>query len=499
MVNSSITFFAQIINIVLKFILQTIFVKTLGTTYLGINGLFSNVLTILSFAELGIGTAITFSLYRPLANDDQETLNIIMAFFKKAYRIIALVVAVIGLLLLPLLPFMVKGHVDNLYYIYLLFLSNSVISYFFSYKRSLLLADQNAYINIINQLEFVVLQVVLQVVVLLTLKDFMLYLCIQIVCTILSNVSISKKVDSLYPFLNEDSVSPLPTRLRDEIKSNTIGMMGSRIGGIAITGTDNLIISAFIGVHWVGLYSNYFLITNSITAVLTQAVSSVSSSIGNLANSSSKEKTSDVFEKHLFINFFLTYFSTVFLIGLLNPFISIWLGSNLMLSNSVVMLIVVNFMVNQFRQTSLTFISGLGLFAKVGIKSILEAVINLVITVVLVREFHMGLSGVFIGTLVSNLLINVWYEPWIVMKYGIPSMNKFMVVYKYILYNVVTIITMIIVQYMSISFFEGGILSFVKIGLFIFIIASTIFVIVFGNSKEFKYSYWLIKTRVLKR
>ncbi|MCP8850485.1 transporter [Latilactobacillus curvatus] len=420
--NSIVSSSVQVLNIVLKFIVQTVFIHQLGAEYLGINGLFVNILSILSFAELGIGTAITFSLYKPLAVHDENGIAAVMNFFKKAYNLIGLFVAVLGIIIIPLLPYLIKNtaiSMSNIQIIYLLYLTNSVVSYFFTYKRSLLIADQKGYISVFNQLIFSVIQIVFQVIALIYLRSYLTYLLIQILCTILSNVFISFKVNKTYSYLAKYKNTKITKNEAAVIKKNTIGMMGSKVGGIVVSSTDNLIISGFVGVFWVGLYSNYFLIVNSVGLVLTQLVTSISSSIGNLiVLEKDDKKKEDIYFQHNYINLILILFSASLLMTLLNPFIKVWIGDKYLLSTFTVVTIVVNFIVTQIRQTAITFITSFGLFSKIGVKSIFEALFNLIFSLTYVLIFKLGVSGVLLGTISSNILINVWYEPYIVYKFG---------------------------------------------------------------------------------
>ncbi|KGB13968.1 transporter [Latilactobacillus sakei subsp. sakei] len=420
--NSMVSSVVQVLNILLKFVVQTVFIHQLGAEYLGINGLFVNILSILSFAELGIGTAITFSLYRPLAVNDRLGISAVMNFFKKAYNFIGLFVAILGIAIIPLLPYLVKNTQIsdmNIRIIYLLYLTNSVVSYFFTYKRSLLIADQKGYVSVFNQLIFSVLQIIFQVAALITIKSYLIYLLIQIICTILSNIFISNKVNKTYGYLKEHKDAHITKDEAQTIKKNTIGMMGSKVGGIVVNSTDNLIISGFLGVFWVGLYSNYFLIVNSVGLVLTQLVTSISSSIGNLiVLEKDNDKKEDIYFQHNYINIILILFSSSLLLTLLNPFIKIWIGDKYLLSTITVIAIVINYIFAQVRQTAITFITSFGLFSKIGIKSVFEAVFNLLFSLFYVLGLKLGVTGVLLGTISSNILINIWYEPYIVYRFG---------------------------------------------------------------------------------
>lgn len=487
--NSIAASSVQIFNILLKFIVQTVFIHQLGAVYLGINGLFVNILSILSFAELGIGTAITYSLYKPLAENDQKAITGIMNYFKKAYNYIGFFVAILGMALLPFLPYLIgktQIPLKSIYIIYILYLLNSVVSYFFTYKRTLLIADQKGYISVINQLLFSIIQIVIQIIILFLFKSYLGYLVTQILCTIFSNIVISNKVNKVYGFLGEYKDEKITSIERKTIKKNTIGMMGSKVGGIVVNGTDNLVISSFVGVVWVGLYSNYFLIVNSVSLVLTQLVTSISASIGNLVvleKNTTKQK--DIYSQHNYINLILILFSSSMLINLLNPFINIWIGREYLLSNFTVIIIVLNFIVTQSRQTAITFITSFGLFSRIGIKSILEAFSNLILSLIFVAYFKLGVAGVLLGTMISNVLINMWYEPYIVYKYGFKTPLTVAYFFRLIGYILLILVNVFTSFFITTNLPQTIMYLFIRICIS-FLFSMIIFVIFFMRFKPYK-------------
>ncbi|MCZ2492142.1 lipopolysaccharide biosynthesis protein [Dellaglioa carnosa] len=496
-INSVVAGSGQILNILLKFVVQTVFIRQLGAEYLGINGLFVNILSILSFAELGIGTAITFSLYKPLAEGDEKAISAVMNFFKKAYNYIGFFVAFFGLMIIPFLPIFLKNTQIpelSINIIYIMYLANSVASYFFTYKRSLLIADQKGYISVLNQLVFSVFQIVIQIIILFIYKSYIGYLLVQIICTVVSNIFISFKVNKTYKFLSKYKNIKINNQEKNIIKKNTIGMMGSKIGGIVVNGTDNLIISGLVGVIWVGLYSNYFLIVNSVGLVLTQLVTSISASIGNLVvlekSSIKKEK---IYNQHNYVNFILILFSSSLLMTLLNPFIKVWIGEKYLLSTFTVITVVLNYVVAQSRQTSITFITSFGLFSKIGIKSIFEAAFNLIFSLGYVLYLNMGISGVLLGTMTSNILINVWFEPYVVYKYGLKMKLKINYFLKYFGFIFIVILNSGISYYLTKSLAQS--ITYLFVRAIISIVVSSIIFILFFTKNE---SYKLIKVRVMK-
>lgn len=497
-INSSVTLIIQVLTLLLKFLVQTIFIRTLGIDYLGINGLFTNILSLLSFAELGVGNAIVFSLYKPLAENNRDKISALMSVFRKSYNAIGFTIGILGIILLPFLHLFIKGNpVPNIKLLFVLFLLNSVFSYFFAYKRSLLIADQRGYVSSINQFIFSSIQYVVQIIVLMVLKQYALFLIIQIICTVASNFFIVRKVNSDYPFLNKKRNKKIEKKDKSILIKNIIGMIGSKIGGIAVYSTDNLIISAFLGIKWVGIYSNYSLIISSITNILNQVTNSITSSVGNLTTFENHKKEEDVFYKHFFINFFLAFFCANMLVNVLNPFILVWIGNKYLLSKLTVILIVLNFFIDQLRQTPLTFISSFGLFWQTKWKSILEALLNLVLSLFFLMVLHLGIDGIMLGTLSSNVLINLWWEPYLVYKYGLhrSQLVYYVKYFKYVLFTFgvvfITSNTLFFVPY-------TGIWHLVLIVMYIAFVSLFTFFFCFYRTNEFKYFLEIFSTLINK-
>lgn len=448
--NSSILTLVQIFTVLVKFITQTIFIKYLGKEFLGLNGLFTNVLSVLSFAELGVGSAIVFSLYGPLAKNDEASVSALMNLFKKAYDAIGIIIAVAGMVMIPILPVLIKDYssLNSVTYYFVLYLTNSVVSYFFTYKRSLLIADQKEYISALNQLKYTAVQVVLQVTVLFLFHSYAYYLWVAIICTVLSNFTMSRKVDRLYPYLNKNKNLKVNRNEIHHLRNNIAGMVGSKIGSIVVRSTDNLLLSAFMGITVVGIYSNYLLIVTSISNILSKLTSSVTASVGNLIVENNQKKAFQVYSAHFMINFFIVSISAGCLYVSLNPFIKFWAGESYALSLPVVVIVVLNYFFDQLRQSSITFISAYGLFVPNGKKSVIEAILNFVLSLSLLLVFHLGIRGVLLGTILTNLFLNSWWEPLLLFRLGFGFKKKYLrfYVFNYVLNSVFVILVVFVIS-----------------------------------------------------
>ena len=282
--NSIISIIMYIVTILIGLISQKIFINILGNEYLGINSLFANIISMLSIAELGFGAAIIYNLYRPIAEDNREEIKSLIKFYKISYRIIALIVAFIGISIIPFISNIVGkiNITDSIYLIYILFLTDTVVSYLLTYKRSILYADQKTYIINIVHIVYLVLMNLFQIIVLYTTKNFILYLLIKIIFRILENIIITLIANKKYSYLREKDIKDISEKTRKNIITKVKGLLFHKIGGFVVLGTDNIIISKFLGVVTVGLYSNYYMIISAVNNLFTQVFNSITATVGNL-------------------------------------------------------------------------------------------------------------------------------------------------------------------------------------------------------------------------
>jgi len=419
--NSGFSALAQVVSIILNFVGRTFFIKLLNIEYLGVNGLFSNIITMLSLAELGVGTAIVYMMYEPIAKGNIRKVAAYNQLFRKIYNIIGIFILVAGLCVTPFLNDVIKDAPDikeNLYAIYILFLLNSSVSYFFTYKRSLLIAHQKEYLNSKNVIYFAIIKDIVLIIVLLLTRSFYLYLVSQIVITFLSNYTISRVADKTFPEIVKIKDEKITKGEKKTIAKNTAGMVCHKIGSVIVSGTDNILISSFVGIAAVGIYSNYKLIQKVSSQVISQAVNSVTASVGNLVASADNDRVYEVFKKLYFVNFTLSYFVAVLFFALIDSFITIWIGDEFILGYWSMLIISVNLFFNQIRVPSQVIINSYGVFWEVKWKSIVEAIINLSASLFFAFVLKMELTGILLGTIVSNLATNLWWEPYAAYRFG---------------------------------------------------------------------------------
>ena len=410
---------SNIINVLLQFIYRTVFIFFLSKEYLGIEGLFTNIIQVLSLTEMGIGTVISYRLYSPIKMKDTRAIAALMNFYKKVYRSIAIIVGIIGTVLIPFLPYLIKDTSEvpsdiNITFVYVLFLIQSISSYFFAYRQTLLAADQkydklSKYLLVSN-----VIKVCAQIIILAISHDYVSSLIVSIIINVISNVIIGIAVKRQYEevFLYKDTISK---EEKNTIIADTKSMMCHKVGGVILGSTDNLILSAFVGIGQLGIYSNYSLITGSVQKMMGQILGNFTSSIGNAHVSSDSEQKYDMYYKLLFLNLWIASVVTGCLFIVIKPFIIWWQGADMVFDIATTVVICICFHYNIARIINMTYINGCGLFNKDVIRPIIQSAINLVVSIVLVKLI--GIPGVFIGTIISNVCTVFVREPFLLYKY----------------------------------------------------------------------------------
>lgn len=481
---------ANFITLFLNFISRTVFIYTLGDTYLGISGLFGNVLGILSFAELGIGTAMNFALYKPVAEKDKQEIKSYMRFYKNAYRAIAAVVAIVGLIICPFLKYIVNDNGvlqgNEIYIYYLIYLFNTVTSYFVSYKFSLVNAEQKNYIfTAINSVTNI-FTITFQVIVLLIYKNFLIYLLTACVITALQKIVVNIYLNKLYPYLNQGPTDKLSRNELIKIKDNVKALIIHKIGEISVYQTDNIIISAFAGIKTVGLVSNYSLIITSVSGFVNIIFNSATSSFGNLMVGTDKEHQYELFRCYKFLGFWVYGFCSIALFNLMSPFISLWIGQHRTIDNLTIILLCADFYLVGHRTIFNNVKVAGGVFQQDKFVAFIQAVVNLIVSIIMIKLI--GLPGVYIGTVCQGLISTV-IKPIIVYKdlFDVSSALYFKQGLEYLCMTVFGGILCKIIG--SIFFSSNTLFSFIGQMCVVTILTNLLFFIVYKNTREFHYLY----------
>ncbi|GAB6168208.1 oligosaccharide flippase family protein [Clostridium carnis] len=481
----------QVITVFLGFISRKIFIDNMGLELLGINGLLTNILSMLSLVELGIGSAIYFSLYKPLAKKDNNQVHAIMHLYSKLYKYIGVVVAILGLIMLPFLRYFVNTDISQEYvkFIFLIFLTDSVISYFLAYRRNILSADQKNYV--INELSaiFSVSISLIQIIVIITTKNYIAYLLIKVILIFIQNVIIYFVTNNRYPYLKNKEVEPLDKLTKEEIIKNAKALFFVNISIYCVFGTDNILLSAFAGVATVGIYSNYVLVINTINNLIGQVFNGIKASFGNFLVEEDIEKAHFLFNVLYFINFWVSTFCAISLAVLLNPFVELWLGKEMLFPIIAVFIIVFNFHSRSMTNAIELVRNSAGLYSPYPFFKYWELVeggVNLLASIILAGTLKMGMLGVFLGTSISTF-VTVFVLPWNVYKYVFKISSK--TYYKKYIKYVSFALVMLVITYFLANFFviENKIIGFILKCFICVCIPNILILISFKNTKEFKY------------
>ena len=488
--NIAFGYVGQIATALMSFILRTVFIMHLNEDLLGINSTYGNILSLLNMAELGIGTALNFSLYGPVARGEKEKIKSYMQLYRKAYFIIACVVAAVGLLLTPFLQYFKLRSPENttvreLTIYYLIFLFNTVSSYFVAYKYSLINAEQKNYIqtNIITITKVIV--VFLQIIVVIVTKNFLLYLLTDAVVQLIQKVFVSKFLDKMYPFLKEKNVEKLSKEESDEVWKKTKALVFHKVGDVARLQTDALIISTFVEVAMAGVVDNYNMVISTVSNFVNIIFNSVISSFGNLIATESREKQFSMFKVYRFFASWIYGFSCVGFMVLLTPLIRIWLGDHWILTSAAVYCILIDYYFKGDRIVLSNYKTAAGVFEPDKYLALIQGAVNLVISIVLVQT-PLGITGIYIGTIVSGLIAN-FTKPVIIYRecFDMKAGSYFVDTMKYL---ASLVFVLVVSQLISIKVLENlNILTFILMAIIITVLFNGVYFALYGRSEEFKY------------
>lgn len=488
------------VKIIIQFIFRSFFIRYLSVDLLGVNSAIAGVLNLLSVTELGLSSVITFNLYKPVAEGNQEKINAIIKFYRKFYMVIGGIVLVLGLCLLPFLDVLIKdvSTLDvNVHLVFVLALVSTVASYFCSYRCVLFTAYQDQYkANVINTI-IVSTCSIIQILTIILFKDYYAYLIAQFLSALLGNIAIHAYTKKAYSSVKINSSDSLNAEDKKEIYTNIKGMVYHKISAAVIQGTDSLIISAFIGATLLGKYSNFSLFTTNIVAIFALLSVSLMGAVGNLVAEGNPEKSYKIYNILKLIFFWLAGFCSICLLVLLNPAIEVWASIGKWDANTVwtfdmftIIIIVVNFYLYSSRIISGTFRECVGHFDKDRFKGIIEAAINVITSLLLVQI--LGIAGVLLGTIISCVCTSLWVDPYMAHKYHFkkPLRKHFL---DFTFYTLVTILAGSVTYFVCSLIGIGGISGlFIKLGLCI-IIPNLIFLLCYFRTNEFKCLVVIIK------
>ena len=478
----------KLITLILRFASRTIFIYYLGNVYLGVNGLYSSILNLLSFTELGFGTALTFLLYKPVAEDDEEQTLKILYFYKIAHRIVAGVIFGAGLIILPFLPFIIKDadylQEYELYLYFFIFLINNVITYFVSYKFAYLRAKQQDYVVTNINIVLNIVTILAQILVLIITKNFLAYLLIQTILYIASRVFISIYLNKKYPIVNKKPSTFLSKEEQAPIYKEVRGLIVHRFADVAVHATDNILIATIVGgVALVGLVSNYDLLITSVLGFVTILFSSLTPSFGNLIATASSEKCHEVFEEATFIGNWIYSFCSIAFFVLIPPFITLWIGSEYVIDNVSFFLIILNCYLQGLCTIYNNIRVAKGGFEKDKWNALSQALVNLVVSII--AGYYLGLVGIYIGTICSRLVMVIG-RPKLTYKHLFERSSKIYYI-KTAIYTILALVLGFITYIATYHLLASvTILKFLIAMCIVAILPNTLYVLIFIKNKHFK-------------
>lgn len=494
--NIGFSTYNKILSLILSFISRTVFIQYLGSGYLGLNGLFSDVLNLLSMADLGFGVAMAYSFYEPLAHDDKKKVAALVTFYKRAYTVIALVVTIVGLLLIPFLPYLINlsKPIDHINLYYLFSLANVVASYISVYKTTILSADQRNYVVVKITMVTSIIQTILQIVVLVLFKSYLAYLIVGTFFVWFNNLYASHIASKEYPYINEKV--ELSKADRKDIYKNISSVFIYKVSNVLLTATDNLLISVLVGTVAVGYYSNYQMIQTRVIEFYTLLFSSITASIGNLIITEGYDKRYRVFNTAQSVSFITSGIIVPCYTILISSFIGIWLGQKYVLDTWTTLAIGLNTYFSCVMQPLWSYREATGLYRKTKWIMVICAIENLVLSVVLGRAW--GVAGILFASAFSRATTYIWYEPKILFKeYFNRGTNKY---YLDLAVNTIFVLILIAIGFtISKIFMPRNFLTWCVEAIVIFAISCVSSLFIYRKSEGAQRILSFIKRKILRK
>lgn len=485
----------RIINIILPFFTRTALLYIMGTKYLGLSSLFSSILSFLSLTELGIGAAMVYSMYKPIAEDDHETVCALLNLYRKLYRIIGAVVLLVGMSIMPFLDDLIKDEIPsdvNLYILYAIYLFNAVLSYWlFAYKNALLQAHQRNDVN--SNIASVIVPVSYAVMLgaLFLTKNYYAYVIWLPVFTVITNLIRSAYVDKQFPYLKPKG--EISKELKRSITKKVTALIGTKLNTVVLNAADNLVMSAFLGLTMIAVYGNYHYIMSSITGFLGIIYAAMTAGLGNSLQTETVEKNYRDFTKLSFMNSWIVGWCTVCLACLYQPFMEIWVGEELMFPYFVVLEICLYFYIYMIRKIPVVYKDAAGIWWEDRFRPYVCMVVNVVLNITLVQVI--GISGIILST-VFSLVISIPWENYTIFKnvFHRGSGEYYGKMFTY----AGTMLLGGLLTWWICSFFGDGIVAFLLRGVICVIVPNIVFIALNFQRQEFKDSVDMAM-RILKR
>ncbi|SHJ28889.1 lipopolysaccharide biosynthesis protein [Pseudobutyrivibrio xylanivorans] len=475
----------KIYQLLIPFVMRTLMIYLLGPGYAGLNGLFTSILQVLNLAELGVGSAMVFSMYKPIAEDDEDTICALMSLYRTYYRVIGLIIAVAGCTVIPFLPKLIKADLPsdiNLYVLYLMNLAATVLTYWlFAYRNSVLTAHQRN--DVANRVVMVTdtIKYIVQIIVLTVFRDYYLYVLAILFSQIIANIITAHFSKKLYPQYNPKGKLP-----KEEIKvinKRITDLFTSKLGSVIVGSADAIVISAFLGLTSLTTYQNYFYPINSVMGVITIVYTACTAGIGNSIIMETQEKNFNDLKKLTFIICWISGFCAACFLLLMQPFMKLWMGEKLMLNYMMVICLVAYFFIQEINSLLNLYKDAAGMWHEDRFRPLVTALSNLVMNLVMVQWW--GLYGVILSTVISMLLIGM---PWILHNlFTVLFERRFLAQYLKSLfsYTVVVIIIDSIVAFICLKITGNPLFEMIVRLVICTVLVNSTFIVIYHKTDEF--------------
>lgn len=497
--NVIVTLGTNVIILLTAFLVQKILISTLGSDYNGVNGLFTSVISMMSLTDLGIGSAIIYHLYRPAAKSDHDTICSLLRFYRNSYVLISAIVLLIGIILLFFIPELV-GEVairENLYLIFSLFMADCLVSYFLSYKKSILYAYQMNYVLDGVHFIFYMLQNAAQIFALYYFNSFIAFLLLKTISKYIENITITIYIRKRYPFTSQRKILPLGKEIRNDIIVKVKALLFHRLGKIFVTGGDSMVITGVLGIFQMSLYTNYHLILGGISALLNKVFETLTSSVGNFLIDSDKMQRYEIYRRIDFLNFWFFGYAAVVLYTTLQPVIILWVGEKYLFSQITLFLLIINFYQEGMRASVMTFKDAAGIYYADRFVPLIEAMLNVVISILLAQKI--GIKGVFLGTIISSGVIYFYSFPRYVCT-PLLHMRWSQYIWQTIQHLMFVIVTMWVTDVFTARISTDNMLSNVIIsGITSTVVFHLLLLCIYGRGDEIKYFWNMALRLIIKR
>ena len=480
------------------FAIRTIIIYILGTEYLGLSSLFSSILQVLSMAELGFSSAIAYSMYNPIANNDEALICALLRLYRKVYKVIGFVILGLGLCLMPFLRNLINGDVPadiNIYYLYALYLFNASISYLmYAYKSVLFSAYQREDIMSKIQTSLLLIQYVIQILILLAAKNYYAYYIIVPLISIINNILIEIMTKKYYPKLIP--TGQVPEEILRDVKEKVSGVVVSKFCGLTRNTFDSIIISAFLGLTTVAIYSNYYYILSNIASVIVIMVTSMRAGIGNSVALETCEKNYSDYQKFTFMYAWIAGWCAICLLCLYQPFMKLWMGEANMFPFYIVVLLCIYFLGQTMGDITNAYSGAVGLWWENRYRTLLEAGSNLFLNIIF--GYFFGVFGIILATIVTIFVYNFVWQTKILFDNYFKEYSLGSYIMQYMKYNVITVIVAAITLALGALFDFGDLGNLLYRGVLCLIIPNILFLVLYSRSKVFRESKLFILKIVKK-